>query len=284
MEYENYIIEILINIIKKQNIKLININNKIILINNEPWLWNNIKKLNKDILIKFVDLRIKLIDILINNIFKYFNCSNTCIKNVLEYDDNSLYSNYDLTIINPSFKTSIIIQMFNSIIFLLFNNTPNLVFDTNLYTYSFLLNNNLLNNNLLNNNNNNNIWKSLDYKFYYLPLKYPNKDQDIWALLKLYTFDKELIHKNDIILNFMKNEKIENLLTSDNEYYYTKNVYEFEQFMKNNKYNNINKVANILSHMNYHGENTYITNGAYLHVIGSMFYYKDNTINNQYLS
>ena len=272
MEFENYLMNKIIIYIQEQNIDIITINNNIITINNEPWLWNNIIKLNEYYLIKFIKLRKSIIDMLIGDLFIYFNCHYTCKKNKLIYSNNE--NEYDLFIINPTYKTSIIIQIFNSIIYLLFDNIPKLIFDTNLYTYSFLLHKNIF-------KNINNIWKSFDNNFYYLPLQYPNKNQDIWALLKLYSINKELINVSDTIKKFMIKEKINDILNSDNEYYYTKYSYFFEQYMKKNIDNNqenINKITNILSHMNYHGENNYNTIGAYTHVIGSMFYYKNYDI------
>ena len=121
-------------------------NNKEILVDNKKWLWDNIKKLfgntNHVIMKKYFDLRKEIVDTLIKNIFIYFNCNAELCEQTASGSvgaDANLLSDYDLTIVNQDLKTSEIIQMFNSIIMTVFNNsTPAEAFDTNLYGYSKL--------------------------------------------------------------------------------------------------------------------------------------------------
>ena len=114
---------------------------------------------------KYFDFRKTIIDNLIANIFNYFSCNTeTCQKDVSGSVgvDANLFSDYDLTVVNQNLKTSKIIQMFNSIIFSVFNLTPAEAFDTNLYGYSCIISNTSVFKNTL-------TWKEIpfDTKKYY---------------------------------------------------------------------------------------------------------------------
>jgi hypothetical protein len=254
--------------IKKNNIK----------INNKTWTWDNIKKQflkeNSDIMRLFFDLRKNIVDDLINKIFKFYSCKGTCTKiasGSVGVNAN-LGSDYDLTINDVGFKVSQVIQTFNSIIKNTFHQQPFIIFDTNLYAYSALL--------PLNVKINNTNWKQ-DYfnKHLYLDLKMPNINQDKWALIRLKTFIHEENIKSIDFIN-IKN-KLENDIVETDESHkpklYLDKMKLFEKLI-HDKTSDAEHIAEGLSYMNFYGDETYFTLGAFKHVVGTMFYYGDKEV------
>ena len=277
--------------IKKNNIK----------INNKTWTWDNIKKQflkeNPDIMKLFFDLRKNIVDDLINKIFKFYSCKGTCTKIASGSvgANANLGSDYDLTINDVGFKVSQVIQTFNSIIKNTFHQQPFIIFDTNLYAYSALL--------PLNVKINNTNWKP-DYfnKHLYLDLKMPNINQDKWALIRLKTFIHDRLgfskenhkptllsenHKPTLLYNGptfnfinIKNKLGNDIIETDESHkpkLYLDKMKLFEKLI-HDKTSDAEHIAEGLSYMNFYGDETYFTLGAFKHVVGTMFYYSDKEV------
>lgn len=294
-EYEQR--DIILNKIKEfcqddNNIQCKIIDKKVKILENENWDWNKIKKMvgsNSEIMTKYFNLRKEIIDELINNVFEYFNCTELkCQKNYSGSvgADANLFSDYDLTIVNQNLKTSQIIQIFNSIIFNVFDCTPAEAFDTNLYGYSCIIPSSTL-------FKNKKTWLQIpfDENKYYLPQKELNIEQDKWAVKRLLTFIKDekiniSIINDDIInwLNIPMND-INNLKIIVRAKLYIEKMEIFEKTLKkynddnyNNETNTLDetrdKMIDELSYMNLYGDETYFTTGSFMHVVGTMFYFR----------
>jgi hypothetical protein len=253
------------------------IENNYIFINGEKVNWVGIKNKylfnenpNEKIMRAFFDFRTTFVDNLIKIIFKFYGCnqSNECLDapSGSVGPQANLASDYDITINNQSFNVSHVIRSFNTIIFNTFGDQPSVVFDTNLYGYSALLPKSMLKNNI----NPNWVMDTTFNTHYFLPLDI-NKKQDKWALIRLLTFlDKE----HESLINVQT--KIPSHKNVSNDKMYVKRMKIFEENFKNKK---INKdiIAHNLSFMNYYGDETYFTLGAFKHVVGTMFYYSVKT-------
>lgn len=274
------------------NTQCINTNGQIT-INGNKWEWNNIKKTfgsKPDIMNKYFKFRTEIVDSLIDNIFKFFNCTNvSCQKNASGSvgADANLFSDYDLTIVNQNLKTSQMIQVFNSVIFNVFNSTPAEAFDTNLYGYSSIIPNTSFFKNKL-------TWSPVpfDNTKYYLPVKQVNLQQDEWALKRLVTF----VHKSGLTVNSreiiswlnLPENKINELSYTTRADYYIDKMQDFELSLVSNNDTSTtrlpldlaqNDMANKLSYMNFYGDETYFTVGSFLHVVGTMFYFRSKSDN-----
>lgn len=257
---------------------------------NVPFTWNNYKRFLLDEKRENIYIiRKKIVDRLINFIFdNYPECkvddNKICIfgSSGSIGPEATLFSDYDLTL-SGNYKISEIIQMFNSIFESEFNEPSSVIFDTNLYGYSFLIVNNAIKENFK-------LWTPLykDLKQHELyTYNILSIEQDKWAYLRI------LSHFNNTINNILELN-----ITEYNEYYqrpennlesltpkqkqdsYIKYMSEFEKLMSENKdnliiddnINNIkNKIIDTLSNMNYYGDETYFTQGAFMHVVGLMY-------------
>ncbi len=287
--------EELVNFISHE-ISELNKNNNIIIIDNDKsyllskgtlLTWDNIKKQSIQIKQILFNFRKKIVDTLIKKIFDVFpDCLlNDCISNASGSvgPEATLDSDYDLTIAGH-YKVSQMIQIFNSVIEKVFKASPSEVFDTNLYGYSFLIPPNSTSNNRL-------IW-DIDQIGKYTCLfsnEIKSNNQDRWAYLRLLSFcynhNRYITFLNKEINNFFINGlfKMKPLNKAKN---YILKMKEFENLINTNTDTNlknnimINKelvkqqVIDSLSHMNYYGDETYFTQGAFIHVVGTMFYYR----------
>jgi len=290
-ELKKYIYEEVTKFNNDNNLNII-IEEKQINIGTNKWNWEDIKKINIKMQ-EFFNFRLHLVDILIDKIFDFYGCTTeSCTKSASGSvgDDANLFSDYDLTITEHNFLATKIIQTFNSVIEETFGSTPFEVFDTNLYGYSGLIPQSL-------NFKNNKTW-TLDLfgKHFYLPLTEPNKEQDKWALRRLITFTN---HSNFDFLEINKEwddlteNTIGNINIKTQSELYIDKMKIFEKLMIDNEddkiseesiqnINNIrNHIANSLSFMNYYGDETYFTVGSFMHVVGSMFYYRNESIDNK---
>jgi hypothetical protein len=245
--------------------------------------WNHIKEhFSYDDLRAFATFRQLIVDHILSKIFEIYGC-NSKEKNIecISIASGSTgpnanpKSDYDLTIINQTLNTSSMIKLFNEIIVTVFDQTPFEVFDTNLYGYSCIISNN--NNNFLLTNiwshHNNNLIKS----DYFLPSKENDSKQDMWALRQLKKYMNKYSHiinvsvkidlpeLGDYIDKMEKFEKV--LLDYTNEK--TTNI------IPSRKNDALDLMRDALSNMNYSGDETYFTIGAFKHVVGTMFYYRD---------
>jgi hypothetical protein len=292
---ENELVKFILDEISELNKK--NKNDIIIIDNNKSYLlskntlltWDNIK--NQSVQIKQIlfDFRKKIVDTLIKDIFDSFpEClvnNNKCISNASGSvgPEATLDSDYDLTIAGH-YQVSIMIQIFNSVIEKVFKASPSEVFDTNLYGYSFLIPPNSTSKNRL-------IWE-IDQIGKYSCLfsnEIKSYEQDEWAYLRLFSF----CYKHNHPIRFL-NEKINKFFIdglfkmqpTKKANNYILQMKEFENLintntdLQTNKMNNKElelvkkQVIDSLSNMNYYGDETYFTQGAFIHVVGTMFYYR----------
>ncbi len=190
----------------------------------------------------------------------------------------NLHSDYDLTI-TGSFTISSIIQIFNSVIFKTFSKVSAEVFDTNIYGYSFLIPATLT----LDNKNwkydkisdpqNNDTCKPKPKCHYTLYGTDKNRDQDMWAYKRLVTM---MHNKNNSLLILGTKITIDMPTTDQKQLEYIKKMKKFETIMNDKKdfsEPNTNMLINALSEMNFYGDDTYFTQGSFLHVVGTLFYY-----------
>lgn len=290
-------------LIEKNNVYL-NTGKKILL------TWNNIKTQTDKIKKILFDFRKKIVDEIIKKIFNVFpDCEmSNCLSNASGSigPEATLDSDYDLTI-TGHYKVSEMIQIFNSVIDKVFKVTPSEVFDTNLYGYSFLIPEKASQQNrkiwdidkigkytcLLTNEkksslqdtwaylrllsfcyNHNDIFnfKNIDINNFYIKglFEYDKnpKQKAIEYIKKMNIFEKSITTNTDIILE--QSYDIEKLITTNT------NIKQLD-YIENIKQN----IINSLSYMNYYGDETYFTQGAFMHVVGTMFYYKNESASNK---
>ncbi len=194
----------------------------------------------------------------------------------------TLNSDYDLTI-NGNYKISEIIQMFNSIFEKEFQSTSSEIFDTNLYGYSFLIPNSAVINNLK-------LWTPVTSGIVQHEINTDETislEQDKWAYLRIKSF----LHNNTSYILNLANTGLNNFYLSHNNNLTTLSAKEkqdkyifymsnFEKIMheqtdniiETSKINNTKKeLIQNLSNMNYYGDETYFTQGAFVHVVGLMY-------------
>jgi hypothetical protein len=261
----------------------------------KKFTWKEYKKLlsnnQKNIIYNF---RQEIVDSLIKFIFENFkNCKHNaniiCNFNASGSTGNesTLNSDYDLTL-NGHYKISKIIQIFNSIFENEFRGTSSEIFDTNLYGYSFLI----PQSNTLKNTK---IWTPVYTSITQCEIntmeKYSVK-QDKWAYLRLKSLYithikdlnlsdilelKNIIHNN--YFNLDKNN-LNILSPSQKQKYYLDMMYNFETLMNLNTDDKIittdneqikKDIIESLSNMNYYGDETYFTQGSFIHVVGLMY-------------
>ena len=210
------------------------------------------------------------------HILIYKNCDNVCVSNASGSvgPNATLLSDYDLTI-TGHFQISKIITIFNTIINNIFYLSSNDALDTNLYGYSFLI---LRNTSDINTN----IWSIDSFKEYYeiRTDSFISEEQDKWAYLRLYTLLKQynIINFNIKEYNEFGNKNSLNKRSTEKSKNYITKMIEFENLTNDKTNNDKNKIIDALSFMNYYGEDTYFTQGAFTHVVGTMFYYKNKSI------
>ena len=271
--------------------QLVHENNKYyMLCNNEKYEfnWKKYKECSDNSTKSIIfNIRENIVNGLINLIFTLHN---ECDKSECKFNasgsigpEATLDSDYDLTI-NGHYKISEIIKIFNSIFEKEFQSTSSEIFDTNLYGYSFIL----PKSNVINNTN---IWTPLlpnlsQHGISIEELK--SKNQDIWSLLRLLSLNevKFIIIRNEIVNSYFKINNINIMKPKEKQENYIKYMNIFENLMitYNNDFTNKNKdlntykneIINSLSEMNYYGDETYFTQGAFLHVVGLM-YLKNNS-------
>lgn len=265
------------------------------------WIWSNIKtkyKNNTITMQKFFNLRQTIVDDLISNIFDFFGCEDTtCSKQASGSTgaDANLFSDYDLTIVHQNLLTSKIIRSFNTIIEGSFGFTPAEALDTNLYGYSPIMPK-------TNNFNNTRTWYAVpfDPNKYFLQQTEKDKLQDEWALKRLATHihtSNIKIRSNEILTWLSDNtNNINHMDSKEKNDKYVEHMQYFEDLLKEYNDDNIsnnndtlmgtseeqiqiyrNNMINALSFMNFYGDETYFTIGSFLHVVGTMFYFRNKS-------
>jgi hypothetical protein len=286
-EFEQSLVNVIIQELNtlKQNygLQFITIHDNKVSIDSGKWTWDTIKNKGDEILKLLFEFRKSLVDKLLIHIKTYFNCNATTEECHVSTSGSvgemaNLKSDYDLSLVIKDYNTSKAIQIFNSVILKVFNDAPFIVFDTNLYGYSPMIpkNSGLI-------KNDTKLWdKNKNIVYYYL-LYGKNKDQDNWALRRLYTFISSVTEMKELIdCDIVKKYCVDNPLGVNMETNYLKYMSQFEtecqdeDVTEGNKADRKNKLMNTLSNMNYYGDETYFSVGAFLHVVGTMFYLKDS--------
>jgi hypothetical protein len=222
-------------------------------------------------------LRYDIVNTLLKFIFNNFPDCKKDEKLICEFKESgssgnmaTLDSDYDLTL-NGHFKISTIIRLFNSIFEKEFGFSSAYIFDTNLYGYSFILPENIIDGDIR--------WsKLLQTKHYGINTdEEKNINQDKWAILRLISFlnnDGLITINNDKLLEYFSKNNITDMDNKKKQEKYLEEMLKFEELMSSSeKTGNDNKLELIesLSNMNYYGDETYFTQGAFLHVVGLMY-------------
>jgi hypothetical protein len=236
--------------------------------------------------------RTNLIDELIKFIFKHYpQCANeTCkfIPSGSTGPEATLNSDYDLTLAG-NYKISVIIQMFNSIFEHEFSKTSAEIFDTNLYGYSFLINKAAIGSNPL--------WTPVlqskpDGLQGLIIGEEKSVDQDKWAYLRIKSFYEKEKSNGDLtnVLTAVSHSTHDKIFNAHNintmpvggstgkQENYLIQMRSFENQMVTPQTKE--KMIDTLSNMNYFGDETYFTQGAFVHVVGLM-YFKTETEQNK---
>ena len=238
--------------------------------------WKSIKDLEDKELLKMVNtFRKQYVDrLLFDIVIKLENHNETIIEGS---GSQNLTSDYDLTIYGPDIIY--IITTFDEHFQNVFKTDSGTVFDTNLYGASFFFINHVCGNKKFyqciskyNDNNGNkeivniiNIKNNLDIVL-----------QNIWAWISvIHSIPKNVnidnfINFPDIIhlINFYKE-----LLTQNNKEFYKLFIFEIKKYkdlsFKQNS-STIIKLKNSISHANFYADETYLTQGTFLHVVANM--------------
>jgi hypothetical protein len=249
--------------------------------------WDNYKKCQPIVIKKIINQkREEIVNGLITFIFSKFKiCEDKCnfTPSGSTGIEATLDSDYDLTI-NGHFQISQIIRIFNSTFESVFKKPSSVIFDTNLYGYSFILPQNIVKHD---------IWEPLliGSKHYGINISEKKSfDQDKWSLLRLLSLNKvKFIEiKSNSIQKYFKGNDINMMETSKKQSSYICHMQKFEKSMRKlhanknkDKINNYKKeLISKLSEMNYYGDETYFTQGAFLHVVGLMYLNEDLDKNN----
>lgn len=305
-KFEDELIEFIVRELfkLKENYDIL-INEEGVKINGIKWEWNTLKKsVNQDTMRVLFNFRNNLVDQLINKIFAFYpkcheaevTCQSSASGSV--GPEANVYSDYDLTV-TGHFQVSKMIQIFNSIIQLVFNLTPFEAMDTNLYGYSYMIP-------YKENFEYKNIWTVDTLNKYYCIETSEDicLDQDKWVYRRLLSFiqtKNPLKHKDMVPISLIdddqnkwfENNSLNNLNALTQSKKYLEKMNYFEDLM--NKYpdtitqkynpeeiNNVKKsIIDALSFMNYYGDETYFSQGAFVHVVGTMFYYNKETAENK---
>jgi len=236
--------------------------------------------------------RTELVDELIKFIFRHYpQCANDACKFMASGStgpEATLNSDYDLTLAG-NYKISIIIQMFNSIFEHEFGKTSAEIFDTNLYGYSFLISKAAIGSNSL--------WTPvLQAKANGLQGliigEDKSADQDKWAYLRIKSFYEKEKANSDLasVLTSVTHSEHDKIFNAHNintmpvggstgkQENYLIQMRSFESQMTTPQTKE--KMIETLSNMNYFGDETYFTQGAFVHVVGLM-YFKTETPENK---
>lgn len=244
--------------------------------------WNTLKKnqhkhhLHEYLLEKFGEFRKLMVDsIFFYTVSKIPKCKSTKLKynscKAQALGSNSITSDYDINISEDNLIISKqIIETFNKVFFKIFNNSPSEIFDTNIYGISFLNN-----------------------KHYVITEKNDKESQLGWVFAKLVF----LTIKNKCIpdmLNLnpdytplgeaqLKKSSIStsNLLKNDyflNSEKYIEQINKIGHILPGNNFSNLEnlelseqlKIKNLISVSNVFANETYFTQGSFLHVVGEL--------------
>jgi len=235
----------------------------------------------------------------------------------LSVGSTKMSSDYDITLFGNYKNVAKIIKYFNTIVYAIFNNTPDKVFDTNLYGVSFIALNTMYKNELLDKHKESlpilpKLPKSptfLDVKSYDLysdekscqdksihVLGRTNQtasSQHVWAITKvLYqvfsikdpiyrnVIENEILSKGNIIVKHALS-LYETLMSSSGNETYVNVLFSFMKFkdvVGRNNIDNYTLYNNFISFVNFFGSETYFTRGAFLDVVVNQQMCKSNVV------
>lgn len=240
--------------------------------------WDNIKLINNDNDKTLLWLFRKLIvDLLLKKLLLFYND----IK-IYSVGSTTITSDYDITIYsngNGNVNIANFINDFQELFVFLFNDTSDIVFDTNIYGKSFIVFN-------PNENYTYKICDKIKTPFYYLKFSESYKySQLTWALVKYFKNIKESFDEyisNDYINFLIKNiwtkplniisiakNTLLSLLNKDLKVINYNILLENEDNIKN-VYKNTDQLiieSDYISMTNFYGNETYFTKGAFLDIV-----------------
>lgn len=254
---------------KKMNLKMKEVN---------ELKWEKVKK-DKNLLPEFNKLRKKFVDELLKLSIKKTKC-NDCIVTVAGSVD--LTSDYDITL-NSLNTSSKVAEIFNDLFIKIWNNTSTEVFDTNLYGIGFFLE--------TPKDVNKKIFNQFTFKnkkYIYLNCPKVKKecinDTKIQREIAIMQFFKQeelsnlkMLNKKIFIKDYLKYKNKYKNLTKDiniknikqTNKKYIKNLKQIELLKKDEKnVENIIKYKTLISETMFYGNETYLTQGAFFHVVG----------------
>jgi hypothetical protein len=179
-------------------------------------------------------------------------------------------SDYDVTLYGKYVDIYKVIHRFNNKFQMIFNETSDIIFDTNVYGASFIKLNSKSDGKRM----------CGDKEFEYIPLSSDNEKiaQHVWAFVKLLIRLEDILKHNDILYDLLKSSinvssAYSSLLSAAEEFtnkydpspdYYDKIVLLLKD--KDNSDENIS-FNNYISFVNYNGSETYFTRGAFLDIV-----------------
>lgn len=211
-------------------------------------------------------LRKIIVDSIVSNVI------NNADTIAISVGSTKIDSDYDVTLYGKYVNIYKVIHRFNKKFQMIFNETSDIVFDTNVYGASFIK---------LNSNHSSSTKKTCgDKEFEYIPLSSDNEKiaQHVWAFVKLLTRLEDILKHNDILYDLLKSSinvssAYGSLLSAAEEFtnkydpspdYYDKVVLLLKD--KDNSEENIS-FNNYISFVNYNGSETYFTRGAFLDIV-----------------
>ncbi len=247
-----------------------------------PFTWIEMKKYGKTntgFIRAIFNLRLEIVDSVVDFLInKHPGCISTkCTKSASGSTgaQTTLFSDYDISLSGGK-SISQIIRIFNSIFKIIFNNPSSIVFDTNIYAYSFMLPRNDTTQSIQSDN-----WSPVPHvargtDTRYFILDYDDPSQSEWALRRFYTLAKDWKFSNGY--KFPEHTRKwceENPISSASIDKYIEKASEVEVCF--NTKCDIHTEMDRISHMNYYGDETYFSAGAFYHVVGTMLYYNKNS-------
>ena len=174
-------------------------------------------------------------------------------------------SDYDVTVYGSG--TGLVATTFNKIVFDLFNRKSSIVFDCNIYGASFIellpINKDLEPYYTISNCNQQTFW--------YMKESENPSEQHVWALFKLLGSIKETNIKISTPRNILSNNLLKSLSTLHKDLDALKT--DYSQFIVYSKQNRLpqstalDNLLNVISAINFKGEETYYTRGTFLDVV-----------------
>lgn len=213
-------------------------------------------------------LRKGIIDTLVGTIIHKNNYS----VNALSVGSTNLESDYDITLYGNFDDTYKVINNFKNIFKDLFENKSSYIFDTNLYGVSFIKQEieEDKKGTLTCNNFNFTTTKSTE-------LIEQKICQHIWALIKFINSlntireSNELLYEmlSDIIVNNLKDSNISKLLQIAEDFInvFESNTSNYDKIIKYLIHIDDSEINNFISFINYNGQETYFTRGAFIDIV-----------------